>query len=65
MTRGMTKQVYSKKVPIPQPDQNFHNSAPQHNVQAKLRLFLILSLPIRAIRSCRTEALSNLARHLN
>ena len=53
----------SENLPIPHPNQNRHNRAPQHNVQAKFSMLLMSSLPMRGIRSCRMEALSNPAPH--
>ena len=59
------KKVRSKTLPMPHPSLNAHNSAPLHNVQAKFGMFRMSSLPIRGIKSCEIEALSNLVPHLN
>ena len=54
----------TENVPIPHPQHNCRNRALGHNVQANFSKFWRSSLPIRGIRSCGIEALSNLAPHL-
>ena len=59
---------YQKNVchqkPVPHPKHNCCNRALEHIVQANFSNFWWSSLPIRGIRSCGIQALSNLAPHL-
>ena len=54
----------TENLPIPHPKHKCCNRALEHNVQANFSKFWWSSLPIRGIRSCGIEALSNLAPHL-
>ena len=56
--------MWGQDLPIPHPKHNCRNRALEHNVQANFSKFWRSSLPIRGIRSCGIEALSNLAPHL-
>ena len=58
------KNACPENLPIPHPEHNSHNRALEHNVLANFSKFWRSSLPIRGIRSCGIEALSNLVRHL-
>ena len=58
------KNACPENLPIPHPKHNSHNRVVEHNVQANFSKFWRSSLPIRAIRSCGIEALSNLAPHI-
>ena len=58
------KNTCPKNRPIPHPKHNSHKRALEHNVQANFSKFWRSSLPIRGIRSCGIEALSDLAPHL-
>ena len=54
----------TENLPIPHPQHNCRNRALEHNVQTNFSKFWRSSLPIRGIRSCGIEALSDLAPHL-
>ena len=62
LTGAIKRRFVAKKLPIPH--HNCRNRAPEHNVQANFGMFWTPSQPIRGIRSCGIEALSNLPRHL-
>ena len=62
LTGAIKRRFVAKKLPIPH--HNCCNRAPEHNVQANFSMFWTPSQPIRGIRSCGLEALSNLPRHL-
>ena len=62
--RGTKRTYVTKNLPIPHHEHNCCNRALEHNVQANFSMFRRSSLPIRGIRSCGIEALSNLAPHL-
>ena len=62
--RGIKRTYVAKILPIPDPEHNCRNRALEHNVQANFSKFWTSSLPIRGIRGCGIEALSNLAPHL-
>ena len=57
------KNACGKNLPIPHPNHHCCTKAPEHNVRANFSMFWTSSLPIRGIRSCGIEALSNLAPH--
>ena len=58
------KNACGKHLPIPHPNHNCCNRAPEHNVPANFSMFWTCLVLTKGIRSCGIEALSNLAPHL-